>query len=199
MRLDENFSNPRGTNTPPPSELVGVPSQTSSGLDDGGGPNYNLTDYSKYLLPALSLGRFALTSRFQNKYYKQAVDALNAGRVDKQAVRLNAPRIDNPSLDRALQQIQSERMIGIKPVTSDLVMNNALQNQREAQLYNRERDIVGQRSAFDWDAKNRVLEIENQNRANEIETTNDNAMRRAAINSAIKQQAMELTQRRSQS
>jgi len=66
-------------------------------------------------------------------------------------------------------------------------------------LWNRERDIIGQRSAFDWDVKNRILEIENQNLANQIETANDNAMRRAAVNSAIKQQAMELTQRRGQS
>ena len=140
-----------------------------------------------------------MNSHFQNKYYRQAVDALNAGRVDKLPTILNAPRNDNPTLDRALQQVQLERMAGVKPVTSDVVANNALWNQREGQLWNRERDIIGQRSAFDWDVKNRILEIENQNLANQIETANDNAMRRAAINSAIKQQAMELTQRRGQS
>lgn len=43
------------------------------------------------------------------------------------------------------------------------------------------------------------MNIMNQNLANQIETANDNAMRRAAVNSAIKQQAMELTQRRGQS
>lgn len=167
--------------------------------DMGGGPEYNLPNLTKYLIPGLSLGRFALNSHFQNKYYRQAVDALNAGRVDKLPTILNAPRNDNPTLDRALQQVQLERMAGIKPVTSDVIANNALWNQREGQLWNRERDIIGQRSAFDWDVKNRILEIENQNLANQIETANDNAMRRAAINSAIKQQAMELTQRRGQS
>lgn len=167
--------------------------------DIGGGPEYNLPNLTKYLIPGLSLGRFALNSHFQNKYYRQAVDALNAGRVDKLPTILNAPRNDNPTLDRALQQVQLERMAGVKPVTSDVIANNALWNQREGQLWNRERDIIGQRSAFDWDVKNRILEIENQNLANQIETANDNAMRRAAINSAIKQQAMELTQRRGQS
>ena len=165
----------------------------------GGGPEYNLPNLTKYLIPGLSLGRFALNSHFQNKYYRQAVDALNAGRVDKLPTILNAPRNDNPTLDRALQQVQLERMAGVKPVTSDVVANNALWNQREGQLWNRERDIIGQRSAFDWDVKNRILEIENQNLANQIATANDNAMRRAAVNSAIKQQAMELTQRRGQS
>lgn len=167
--------------------------------DMGGGTEYNLPNLTKYLIPGLSLGRFALNSHFQNKYYRQAVDALNAGRVDKLPTILNAPRNDNPTLDRALQQVQLERMAGVKPVTSDVIANNALWNQREGQLWNRERDIIGQRSAFDWDVKNRILEIENQNLANQIETANDNAMRRAAVNSAIKQQAMELTQRRGQS
>lgn len=175
------------------------PEMVQSNPSTGGGPEYNLPNLTKYLIPGLSLGRFALNSHFQNKYYRQAVDALNAGRVDKLPTILNAPRNDNPTLDRALQQVQLERMAGIKPVTSDVIANNALWNQREDQLWNRERDIIGQRSAFDWDVKNRILEIENQNLANQIETANDNAMRRAAINSAIKQQAMELTQRRGQS
>ena len=183
---------PKTTST---SQIV----NTETNPDIGGGPEYNLPSLTKYLIPGLSLGRFALNSHFQNKYYRQAVDALNAGRVDKLPTILNAPRNDNPTLDRALQQVQLERIAGIKPVTSDVIANNALWNQREGQLWNRERDIIGQRSAFDWDIKNRILEIENQNLANQTETANDNAMRRAAINSAIKQQAMELTQRRGQS
>ena len=40
-------------------------------------------------------------------------------------------------------------MAGMKPVTSDLVMNNALWNQREGQLFTRENDVIGKRSAFD--------------------------------------------------
>jgi hypothetical protein len=39
-------------------------------------------------------------------------------------------------------------MAGIKPVTSDLIANNALWNQRESQLYDRENDIVGKQSQF---------------------------------------------------
>lgn len=183
------------------TQSVSISQQSASvqNPDIGGGSEYNLPNLTKYLIPGLSLGRFALNSHFQNKYYHQAIDALNAGRVDKLPTILNAPRNDNPTLDRALQQVQLERMAGVKPVTSDVIANNALWNQREGQLWNRERDIIGQRSAFDWDVKNRILEIENQNLANQIATANDNAMRRAAINSAIKQQAMELTQRRGQS
>lgn len=175
------------------------PETVQSNPSIGGGPEYNLPSLTKYLIPGLSLGRFALNSHFQNKYYQQSIDALRSGYVDKLSTILNAPRNDNPTLDRALQQVQLERMAGVKPVTSDVIANNALWNQREGQLWNRERDIIGQRSAFDWDVKNRILEIENQNLANQIATANDNAMRRAAINSAIKQQAMELTQRRGQS
>ena len=90
-------------------------------------------------------------------------------------------------------------MAGMKPSTSDLVANNALWNQREDQLWNREQDIIGQQSQFGWNAQREAMNIMNQNLANQIETANDNAMRRAAVNSAIKQQAMELTQRRGQS
>jgi hypothetical protein len=39
----------------------------------------------------------------------------------------------------------------------------------------------------------------NKNLANQIATANENRAKTAAINSAIKQQAMELTQRRGQS
>ncbi len=175
------------------------PADVNQDNPQAGGYHKEIQDKMKYALPLISLGRFALTSHFQNKYYRQAVAALNAGRVDKLPTVLNTPRGDNPALDRALQQVQLERMAGIKPVTSDVVANNALWNQREGQLWNRERDIIGQRSAFDWDVKNRILEIENQNLANRVATANDNAMRRAAVNSAVKQQAMELTQRRAQS
>lgn len=161
--------------------------------------NKDLPNMTKYLIPGLSLGRFALNSHFQNKYYNQAVDALNAGRVDKLPVTLNAPRTDSPALDRQLQQVHLERMAGIKPATSDVIANNAIANQREAQLYNRENDIIGQQSQFGWNAQRELTNIMNQNLANQIETANDNAMRRAAIDSAIKEQAMALTQRRGQS
>jgi hypothetical protein len=59
--------------------------------------------------------------------------------------------------------------------------------------------LISQRSQYGHDIKNEILNIENQNLANRIKTANENAAKRAAINSAIKQQALELTQRRGQS
>ena len=182
-----------------PSNNDSSGSTTNTFVPDAGGFNKNLSGLTRYLIPGLSLGRFALNSHFQNKYYQQAVDALNAGRVDKLPTVLNTPRQDSPALDRQLQQVHLERMAGIKPATSDLIANQALWNQREGQLWNREQDIIGQQSQFGWNAQREAMNIMNQNLANQIETANDNAMRRAAVNSAIKQQAMELTQRRGQS
>ena len=182
-----------------PSNNSSSSSTTNTSVPDAGGFNKNLSGLTRYLIPGLSLGRFALNSHFQNKYYQQAVDALNAGRVDKLPTVLNTPRQDSPALDRQLQQVHLERMAGIKPITSDVVANQALWNQREGQLWNREQDVIGQQSQFGWNAQREAMNIMNQNLANQIETANDNAMRRAAVNSAIKQQAMELTQRRGQS
>lgn len=176
-----------------------IKSQWTKYNDIVGGPTYNIKDRSKWLLPALSLARFGVTSHFQNKYNRQAKEALNAARFSEQPVTLNTPDSNNPTYDRALNQLNSERVIGVKPVTSDLVTNNALSNQREAQLWDRENTLLGQRSQYDHDIKNEILNIQNQNNANYINTTNQNAARTASINSAIKQQDMELTQRRSQS
>ena len=164
-----------------------------------GGLVQNGKDYSKWLLPALSLARFGINSAFQNKYYKQELQALEAGRYNEKPVTLNTPDSNNPTLDRALRQVNSERSIRMKPVTSDLVANNALLNQREAQLWDRENTLLGQRSQYDHDINNEILNIQNQNNANYINTANQNAARNAAINSAKKQAAMELTQRRAQS
>lgn len=164
-----------------------------------GGYTKNVEGLYKHLIPALSLARFGINSHFQNKYYRQAVAALNAGRYNLLPTWYNLPRQDSPALDRQLQQIRLERMAGIKPVTSDLIANNALWNQRESQLYDRENDIVGKQSQFQWDAAKEGLNIMNQNLANQVATANENRAKTAAINSAIKQQAMELTQRRGQS
>lgn len=177
-------------------EKVGEATEPSNKI--GGYPK-NIEGLHKYLIPALSLARFGLNSHFQNKYYRQAVAALNAGRYNLLPTWSNLPRQDSPALDRQLQQVRLERMAGIKPVTSDLIANNALWNQRESQLYNRENDIVGKQSQFQWDAAKEGLNIMNQNLANQVATANENRAKTAAINSAIKQQAMELTQRRGQS
>ena len=170
-----------------------------SQTDKFAGPTYNIEDRSKWLLPALSLARFGINSHFQNKYNRQAKQALNAARFNEQPVTLNTPDSNNPTYDRALNKLNSERSLGIKPITSDLVTNNALSNQREAQLWDRENTLLAQRSQYDHDIKNEILNIQNQNNANYINTANQNAARTASINSAIKQQDMALTQRRAQS
>lgn len=172
---------------------------TEKDQEEVGGYPKNIPGYYKYLIPALSLARFGLNAHFQNKYRKQAVDALNAGRFGEIAAWANLPRQDSPALDRALQQIRSERMTGIKPVTSDLIANSALQNEREAKLYDRENDIIGRQSQFQSEAAKEALDIMNHNIANQVAIANSNRARNASIDSAIKQQDMILTQRRAQS
>ena len=167
--------------------------------DNGGGFVNNISGVYKYLIPGLSLARFALNSHFQKKYHDQSIAALNAGRFNEIAAWANIPRQDSPALDRQLQQIRSERMAGIKPVTSDLIANNALQNERESKLYDRENDVIGKQSQFEWNAAKEALDVMNHNIANQVAVANSNRARTAAINSAIKQQDMELTQRRAQS
>ena len=182
------------------SDIIGgLDSESSNNVVGKGGFVKSGKDYTKWLLPGLSLARFGLNSHFQNKYYKQAKAALEAGRYEDLPATLNAPDSNNPTLDRALRQNYLERAAGIKPITSDLISNSALVNQRQKQLWDREQNLLSQRSQYDHDIKNEILNIENQNLINRINTSNQNAARRAAINSAIKQQAMELTQRRAQS
>ena len=183
----------------PQKTITSDTTQSGDQSDSVGGMTSPVPNYTKFLLPALSGIRFAVNSHFQNKYRDQAKAMVNAARYDEQAPVLNTYRTDNPALDRQLQQIQSERMLGVKPVTSDVVTNNAIQNQREAQLYDRERDIVNQRSQFDWNAQKENTGIENQNIINAVQTANSNRARTASINSALKQQDMEHTLRRGQS
>lgn len=167
--------------------------------DTAGGMDKILPDYTKYLLPAISLARFGINSHLQRKYRDTSKKAIEAARFNESPVVLNTPRNDNPALDRALQQVQSERMAGVKPVASDVIANNAIQNQREAQLYDREQNLVYQRSKADWEAKKEALNIMNQNIANQITTTNQNRARNASINSALYNPELEYIQRRGQS
>ncbi len=171
----------------------------SEEVDDGGGYVKNVPDYSKHLIPLISMIRFGINAGLQRKYRDTAKKAIEAARFHELPVRLHAPRIDNPALDRALQQIQSERMQGMKPVTSDLIANNALLNQREGQLWDREQSIIGQRSQSDWEAKKEVLNVMNQNQMNEISTANSNRARDASINSALYNPELQYIQRRGQS
>jgi hypothetical protein len=67
-----------------------------------------------------------MTANAQKRYLEQAERMLNAGRFQELATWANLPTNDNPTLDRQLQQVRLERMAGIKPVTSDLIANNAL-------------------------------------------------------------------------
>ena len=170
---------------------------TSQNGTKGGGYTKNLSGMS--ILPLISAGRFALTSHFQNKYNRQGKAAIEAGRYHEIAPILNAPTTDNPILDRALRNIQSERMIGIKPVTSDYIQNNAIKQQRESQLFDRERELTGQRSQDYTDKLNQILAVNNQNINAATQVANANRARDAAIDSAKLQQDQILTQQRAQS
>jgi hypothetical protein len=90
-----------------------------------GGGNADISDKTHLLLPLISLGRYAYNARNINKFTDEMVAALNAGRYDLLPVQLNAPGMYDP-YDRQLSQIRMERMAGMKPVTSDLIANNAL-------------------------------------------------------------------------
>lgn len=171
--------------------------QNNTEQDDGGGYTKNLAGMS--ILPLISATRFALTSHFQNKYNRQGKAAIEAGRYHEIAPILNAPTTDNPILDRALRNIQSERMIGIKPVTSDYIQNNAIKQQRESQLFDRERELTGQRSQDYTDKLNQILAVNNQNINAATQVANANRARDAAIDSAKLQQDQILTQQRAQS
>ena len=104
-----------------------------------------------------------------------------------------------PVLDRQLQQVNRERMMGVKPVTSNFIDNFAATNTRENQLWARENDIYAKQSAQYQDIKKQITDIQNQNLANSIATRNQNIARQKAIDSAIKQQYLEFLQRHAQS
>ena len=166
---------------------------------DLGNYNFNIPSTYKYLSPAISAGRFLTTSLFQKKYYDAAKDMLNAGRFNEMAVWANAPSTNMPVLDRQLQQVNRERMMGVKPVTSNFIDNFAATNTRENQLWARENDIYAKQSAQYQDIKKQITDIQNQNLANSIATRNQNIARQKAIDSAIKQQYLEFLQRHAQS
>lgn len=173
--------------------------ETKVGGDIGGGYEYNLSGAVNKLLPLLSIARFGVNAAYQNKYNRQWKKALEAGRFSETPVTLNAPRTDNPTYDRALQNIRSERMFGIKPYTSNWTEYNAAKQQHDAQLFSRENNLIGQQSADYTDKQNQVLNIQNQNIANQIATANSNLARNKSIDSAKLQADMALTQQRAQS
>ena len=201
MRLELGLKNPSAYTVSNNDDIRRTSSIVSSDeeYDEIGGYPMNIQDRSKHLIPLISLVRFGINAGLQRKYRDTAKKAIEAGRFNEQPVILNTPRNDNPALDRALQQIQSERMAGVKPVTSDLIANNAILNQREAQLWDREQNIIGQRSQADWEAKKEALNIMNQNIVNQTTTANSNRARNAAINSALYNPELEFIQRRGQS
>jgi len=204
-----------GWNTPTANDAIqdiaaaigqNIPTQTSSSstvkknnTDLGGGYNDNISDKTKWINPLISTFRYGLNAWAQRKYTDQAIKAINAGRFNELPVWQNLPVMTNPTLDRQLQQVHLERMAGIKPVTSDLIANNALWNQRESQLYDRENDIYGKQSAFQWDVAREGLNTMNQNLANQVKVANENKARSAALNSAIEQQKMAFIQMLNQS
>lgn len=160
------------------------------------GVNYNLPDVSRWLLPGLSVFRYFDTLRNQKKYRDTDIKRINAARYNETPVEADLARTDNPVLDRALRQVNEERMSGMKPVTSDAVVNEALKRQRDSQLLNRERDLITSLSESYQQKELENLNISNQNKANRTLTANQNAARNASINSALYNPELEYLLRR---
>ena len=114
-------------------------------------------------------------------------EGARATAVHQDPYRIVNPAQDNSAYERQLQQIEQERQSNIQNSTSDAVLNNALKNQRDAQLYERENAIV---TGINQNNINRQYRLaENATAQNKIDTDieNDWRLRKAASESAIGQ------------
>jgi hypothetical protein len=79
-------------------------------------------------------------------YNNKAFDALQKGAEETILHKLSPdvvdPALDNSAYERQMQAIRNERMANTQNGTSDAVLNDALKNQRDAQLYERENAII---------------------------------------------------------
>lgn len=124
-------------------------------------------------------------------YNNKAFDALQKGAqetiIHKQAPTIVNPTLDNSAYERQLQAIRNERMSNVQDSTSDVVLNNALKNQRDAQLYERENAIVNGINQNNTAYQAKLAE--NATLQNQLDTNvaNDWLGSKAAANSAIQQ------------
>lgn len=157
--------------------------------------NYDIPSKLKYFSPAISAGRYLQTAIAQKKDLDYATKALNAGRFNELATWANAPTTENAYLDRQMQQINRERMAGIKPVTSNAIDNYAMWNQNNQQYLARENDVLGKQSAYYSDIKKQQLDIMNRNLAEQVAVRNRNIERQKAIDVAVGNLKREYNQR----
>jgi hypothetical protein len=104
--------------------------------------------------------------------------------------------MDNPVIDRALRQINEERSFGVKPTTSNQIANAAIKMQRDAQLYDRENNLIANAADAYQQRALENLNISNQNISNATQIANQNTARRASINSMMYNPDLEYLLRR---
>ena len=107
-------------------------------------------------------------------YNHNSFDAQREGAqpVYKQAPRIVTAPLDNSTYERQLQNIQQERMAIDKNPTNDVVLNNTLENQKDAQLYEKENAIM---SGINQNTVTHGVQYaENQTRQNALDTETAN-------------------------
>lgn len=126
-----------------------------------------------------------------NHYNDKAFDALRRGaeatEVHKQPYQVVTAPTDNSAYERQLQNIRNERMSNEQASTSDTVLNDALKNQKDAKLYERENTVMS--SINQNNAVGQARDAEARTIQNQIDSTvaNDWLASKAASNSAAEQ------------
>lgn len=124
-------------------------------------------------------------------YNNKAFDALQRGAqetiIHKQSPTVINPALDNSAYERQLQNIRNERMSNVQDSTSDVVLNNALKNQRDAQLYERESALVSGINQNNVAYQNKLAENATLQNQWDTNVANDWLASKAAGNSAIQQ------------
>lgn len=178
------------------ASAASTPSVSGDGL---GGPSKNAKNYFKYLDTGLGLYDYISTLRSDKKYTDQMIKALNAGRVSRTVTPFNHIAEVTPEVDRAMQDVRARTMMGIKPVTSDIIAHNALVNQLQGQAFTQLGTLMGQKSQQMASLKAQNQQIDNANTERFDQVANENRIANASIDSAIEQQKAAEIMRRGQS
>ena len=145
------------------------------------GPWYNK------ITPILSAARLGINLGYNHKAFEAQRRGAEKSKSNWIAPHLQTPVLDNSAYERQLQQVQEERMQNGPNPTSDVVLNNALKNQRDAQLYQRENSIMTGINQNIAAHNATATEIANQNAQNEITVANHNSDSHAAAEAAKEQ------------
>lgn len=136
---------------------------------------------------ALELLDLAVNNHYNSKAFDAMREGANATIIHKQSPRIVNAALDNSAYERQLQNIREERMSNPINSTSDQVLNNALKNQRDAQLYERENAVM---TGINQNTANYNAQLaENMTRQNitDAEVENDYLTSVGAAKSAIGQ------------